>query len=183
MDRGARPRPELRFLVGSAAPLYDQLASGRLSRSAFESRIRAELAAAQETSLADGAINTSPIERLLDMLEQRSRPGWSHAFVTTNWNTILDRVLAAHGTGVRHLNGSIDDPNCTLYTEIDLRKDSAVALGVEAPVWVLAGLSLSSRLDRSLVERLASEKEHAEAGTAWIVVNDDHADVRRTTRA
>lgn len=169
--------------------LYEAFVAGRISRGAFESRIRAELTAAQAASLAGGRIDTSPVERLLERLEQGSRPGWDHAFVTTNWNTLLDSVLARGGRTVWHLNGSIADPRCSFSTEVDVRDGEeayvhreGVRRLLQARVCVLAGLSFASRLDRGLIERLGAERNPQHGDATWIVVNENEVDVRRTTR-
>ncbi|HYD58214.1 MAG TPA: hypothetical protein VEB41_15030, partial [Burkholderiales bacterium] len=77
---------------------YAAFEQGRISRRVFEDRIRSALARFQEQRGLDPA----RLERFLDALS----PDREHRFVTTNWNTLLDRELAARGYGVWHLNGS-----------------------------------------------------------------------------
>jgi hypothetical protein len=170
--------------------LYEAFQSGKLTREAFDSRLRSGVAAAQAAYFAEARTRPTPVERLLEALERTGAPGWNHAFVTTNWSTVLDRAVAASGRSVWHLNGSVEDPQCELYTEIDGRADGGDSLYrnegfrrlLEARVCVLAGLSLASRLDGALIERLGAKKKAVGAGAAWVVVNEDPADTRRTAR-
>jgi hypothetical protein len=157
--------------------LYEALHAGKLRRTEFEARIREALAAAQAVGLTDGSIDPMPLERLLDCLDRRTSHGWRHVFLTTNWNTLLDRVLARRGGRVWHLNGSVETTG-HLDTEIDNRDAAYRVEGFDylarAQVCVLAGLSFASRLDRALLERLGGK-----AYRACIVVNEEAADAAR----
>lgn len=71
----------------------------------------------------------SPLERLLAVLYRANRrEAWTHGFVTTNWDTLLDRALAARRAPRRpdirasaeHLNGSIaEHDDGAFLTEAD----------------------------------------------------------------
>lgn len=163
---------------------YDERRRGELSREALVERIRHALHKEQHECLARGGIDTSAIDRLARQLPE------FHGFVTTNWDTILDVALAPYGRRVWHLNGSIADHG-DILTELDSRegRDHSLARNpgfkalLGAQTCILAGLSLKSRLDRELVERLGAEQAWMPAGERWVVVNQDPGELRFTTDA
>jgi hypothetical protein len=166
--------------------LYQAFRSGEIGREELTRRIREQLSRAQAEALRAGRLELAPLEALLERLQGANRPGWKHAFVTTNWDTLLERVLDAR---VWHLNGSIDGDGA-LLTEADTREEHDAALGssqgfrqlLEAEVCVVAGVSLRSALDKQLVARLGSGQKWAPAGEHWIVVNHDAGEIAHVSR-
>ncbi len=165
---------------------YDAYRRGRLTRAPLIERIRGALRRAQEEHIARGRIDTSLIDALARALEKGRFARCEHAFVTTNWDTLLDRALRPYGRTVWHLNGSIDGDG-ELLTELDERRGRDDALMrnagfrrlLEAQTCVLAGLSLKSAPDRELVERLGVEQQWRPAGESWLLVNHDPAELER----
>jgi hypothetical protein len=165
---------------------YAAFRRGELARRELVERIRCALRRAQDDALARGRIDTSSIDRLARVLANGSFGRCEHAFVTTNWDTLLELALSPHGHRVWHLNGSIDGGG-ELLTELDERRgrDAAMTrnpgfrLLLEAETCVLAGLSLKSRPDRELVERMGAEQHWLPAGDTWLLVNHDRAELAR----
>jgi hypothetical protein len=152
---------------------------GEISRAALTERICEALGRAERSP----SVDCGPIDALLARL--REGGGLRHTFVTTNWDGLLDRRLRRHGfEPPLHVNGSIAERN--LLTEgDDERAREAVPQArealrrlMDADLVVVAGLSLSSRLDKGLVSRLAGKR-----GGRWLVVNHDAGEVRQACEA
>lgn len=150
---------------------------GELSRAELAERICDALERAEHAP----SIDCGPIDTLLERL-RRSNP-WRHTFVTTNWDRLLDRRLERHGfEPPLHVNGSLEKRNILIEGD-DERAREAVPQAreglrrlMEADLVVVAGLSLSSRLDKGLVSRLAGKR-----GGHWLVVNHDPEEVRQAS--
>lgn len=153
---------------------YAAYRRGALSRPELEGRIRAALGRFQEGK----ALDSRRLRGFLDALPG----GWEHRFVTTNWNTLLDRALAEYRVEVVHLNGSLDAPEEPLLIEHDMHesfdKPGFRAL-LRASGCVIAGLSLRSTLDRRMLERLCSEPTGPKR---WWVVNPESRHLEGTCR-
>ena len=88
------------------APLEAAFRRGRIGRRELTERICASLAHAER----DPSLDCRPLDALLARLPALA--GWRHAFVTTNWDGLLDRALARRGIGrALHLNGSVAGRN------------------------------------------------------------------------
>ena len=93
--------------------LYEQAKAGEIDRETLRGRICEELHRVQ----AAAGLDTRPLDELLATLRNQGNRDWKHAFVTTNWDTVLDEVLAAHPAhdsidpAVAHINGSIEEPS------------------------------------------------------------------------
>jgi hypothetical protein len=179
--------------------LYEAFRRGELGREALIARIRKELAAAQDAALASGCARLSPLANLLRALFHANRSdAWSHLFVTTNWDTLLDHALAAHhrpgrtdiGRRVQHLNGSIAaGGEHAFLTEADSQDEREAALEahpgfqqlLRANLCVLAGMSLQNRADKELVARLGTRQGWLPAGESWIVVNHNAREIARVS--
>ncbi|HZM36915.1 MAG TPA: hypothetical protein VFC18_20830 [Burkholderiales bacterium] len=153
--------------------------AGEISRAALGERIASALERAQD----DAAIDCRPIDAMLERI--RGPSGWRHAFVTTNWDALLDRALERHGfEPPLHLNGSVAARNLLLEDDGESAREAVpqVREGLrrlaQAELVVVAGLSLASRLDKALVARLAGKH-----GGRWLVVNHDAGEVRRCCAA
>lgn len=150
--------------------------AGRITRSELTDRICEELGCAER----DAAVDLRPLRALLERL--RAAQGWRHAFVTTNWDGLLERALREHGfERPLHLNGSIAERNILTEPDSDEAREAVPQAReglrrlVEADLCVVVGLSLSNRLDKGLVRRLAAKR-----GGCWLVVNHSAPEVRRT---
>jgi hypothetical protein len=167
--------------------LYEAAKRGEMDREALCRRICDELHRVQ----AAAGLDTRPLDVLLATLRNQGNRDWKHAFVTTNWDTVLDEVLAAHPPHdsidpvVAHINGSIEDPKA-LLTELDsgAARDSAFEANkgfqqlLKAQVCVVVGLSLRTHLDKELVSMLGSRQSWSPAGDTWLVVNHDAGEVQ-----
>ena len=146
---------------------YAAFRAGALSRGQLVDRIRAALGTRQ----ADATLDELRVGRFARALPRRC----THIVATTNWNTLLDRALEQHGVRVLHLNGSLDDTEGPLLTELDRRDDAVqppLAALASAHACVLAGLSVESELDRDLLAQLGAIRE-------WYVVNPDERAAHR----
>jgi hypothetical protein len=167
--------------------LYRAFRSGSLTREAMVARIKADLARHQEQALREGRIDTSCLEHLAQAVAAQRSRGGRHGFVTTNWNTLIERVLRAHGQPVWHLNGSIDGPGDAFLTEADTpvqrKGDLSSHPGFrwlrEATVCVVAGMSLRCAFDRELLQLLATRRR-ARHSRRWCVVNESDHDLSRS---
>src|SRR6266567_5036740 len=91
------------------------LACVSLPRQDLVARIREALHA----EMSNATVDTGPYRRLLDMLSRRTATGWRHRFLTTNWDTLLEREVDAacpiecppwlESSFVFHLNGTVQN--------------------------------------------------------------------------
>jgi hypothetical protein len=166
--------------------IYRAFLRGHVGRENLVREIRERLRRKQAEHYVQQRIDHAPLDRLALALAGRAGVGSLHVFVTTNWDTIIDRALAPHGHRVWHVNGSIDDGLASRFlTEADTRSRRAPAASagwrelVRADALVLAGLSLRSALDRELIEALGAAQAQMPAGAAWLIVNHSRVDTLR----
>ena len=113
--RGASIANGLRWTVPSE--WYANLSAGRISREQVIDRIKQALN--QEMNKA--AVHGKAYRRLIAELSLRTSDSWYHRFVTTNWDTLLERELypvidaervvpawLGMESYVFHLNGTIE---------------------------------------------------------------------------
>lgn len=139
-------------------------------------------------------VNTEPYRILLSVLSDRTNPGWKHLFVTTNWDTLLEKEIERldlnevpdwlSDTFVFHYNGSIEEPSNEFRTPFLLEQDPASQRNrsVEGNsafnrmIWqrhfVVVGMSFNCPTDRSLLEELSSVGNDLPIGeSSWIILN------------
>jgi hypothetical protein len=142
-------------------------------------------------------INTSCIDQLLEFLAARTKHGWRHFFVTTNWDYLLQREIDKLSLSTRprwlysgmvhHLNGTVEDlPDNTNRSPFLLQEDTADARTgtVEADVvfskmiwertFVVVGMSFECATDQFLLRSLNRVQDDLPIGESdWIVINPD----------
>ena len=131
---------------------------------------------------------------LLSAIAQRTRQGWKHLFVTTNWDTLLEQEIERlcpnecpswlESTFVYHYNGSIESPSNEFRTPFLLETDppserqptvegnKAFNLMIWERYFVLVGMSFDCPMDRFLLNELGSVGDDLPIGEShWIVLN------------
>jgi hypothetical protein len=137
---------------------------------------------------------------MLDELARRTEPGWEHRFLTTNWDTLLQREVDAVTAGmsrapdwlpethVFHLNGAVEDlpesdgirRRVPILLETDtpgdrvpsLEFDRALQFIVWRRVFVVVGMSFACPTDRAFLALLHSVEDHLPIGFAWWLILD-----------
>jgi hypothetical protein len=162
--------------------------------------LKAKIKAALLGEMARSEINTRPYKALLAELAHRTSPGWQHRFLTTNWDTLLQREIDAlpltrapewmPETHVFHLNGAVEnllesDGVCRrspFLLETDTATDRTSSLefnqALQFIVWrqafVVIGMSFSCPTDRAFLAILHSIEDDLPVGFAWwLVINPD----------
>jgi hypothetical protein len=139
------------------------------------------------------AVDTTPYSRLLTALAHRTAGDWRHRFLTTNWDSLLQRELnKTHPTvcppwlessHVFHLNGTVEDlpdgprRSCFLLESdpigarvAKLESNLAFANMAWSDSFVVIGMSFECATDNSLLTALGNSPLLVEA-SRWIVVN------------
>jgi hypothetical protein len=172
-------------------------------RTIRETKIKTALLAA----MAQPGVNTRPYRLLLSDLACRTKPGWQHRFLTTNWDTLLQRQISALDlsrapawlpeTHVFHLNGAVEDlpefdgirRRSPFLLETDaasqrtrsLEFDEALRFIIWRKVFVVVGMSFSCPTDRGLLSVLHSVEDDLPVGFAWwLVINRDLQSAQET---
>ena len=141
-------------------------------------------------------INTEPYRLLLTELAARTNPNWSHLFVTTNWDTLLEQEIERlnldelsywlQDSLVFHYNGSIEGPSNQFRTPFLLETDSASQrnptvegnIAFNRMIWqryfIVVGMSFECPTDRFLLDELGSVENQLPIGESnWIILNPD----------
>ncbi len=140
-------------------------------------------------------VDTRPYCRLLEVSGRRTTAGWRHRFMTTNWDTLLERAVNStcpiscppwlESTFVFHLNGAVEDladhsrRSCFLLESdaIGIRVaklESNLAFGsmTWSDSFVVVGMSFECATDNSLLMTLGRAPLPVER-SSWIVLNPD----------
>lgn len=167
----------------------------RLDRAMRIERIKASLL----TEMDKPEIDTSAIRSLLVLLRDQTARDWRHRFVTTNWDTLLQREIDRlnfdstpdwlPNTGVAHLNGVVEDAN-EFRSPFLLETDSAEFRTPTAEankafnqiIWmrhfVLVGMSFECRVDKGFLRAIAKVEDDLPIGESeWVVVNPNDRDL------
>lgn len=151
--------------------------------------IREELGAA----MGAPGVNPEPIRHFLQFLSERTRDGWRHRFLTTNWDFLLQSEINKfvpdvvprwlRDSHVFHLNGTIEvlDDNSRRSAFV-LPEDRARTPSLEfnmalsdmewGRTFVVVGMRLECEADRALFNLLNKVKEMRPSGESdWIIVN------------
>jgi len=163
---------------------------------ALEGKIKAAL----QVEMAQPTVNTLPYKRLLAELAKRTPPGWQHRFLTTNWDTLLQREMDAlrlttapdwlPETHVFHLNGAVEalresdgvrrrspfllETDAASHRSASVEFNQALQFIVWRKVFVVVGISFSCPTDRGLLAVLHSVEDNLPVGFAWwLLVNQD----------
>lgn len=142
-------------------------------------------------------IDTRPYQQLLETLARRTKPGWKHAFFTTNWDFLLQREIIRLGltmvphwlseTHVFHLNGTVESTasskNPGLRAPFLLERDSAhdrtpskeFSYALQTLSWrqhvIVIGVSFSCVTDQAFLAILRSVETLPVASARWHVVD------------
>lgn len=144
-------------------------------------------------------VDTTPIRRLLYLLEQHTLPNWKHYFISTNWDYLLQREIQALHLAVRppwlrnshvfHLNGTVEElADNSNRSQFLLEEDPASQRSgtVEAKkaynhiVWsqyfVVIGMSFECETDKFLLSALNRVEDDMAIGESdWIIINPDRS--------
>lgn len=140
-------------------------------------------------------IGTGPYRDLIDLLSARTKSGWSHQFITTNWDFLLQREIDNLNLSVKpkwllnsnvfHLNGSIEkwgdsssrskillESDKHLLRNWSLEANKAYNFLIFQKIIVVAGMSFKCSVDREFLHALNSVQDDLPIGdTLWIIVN------------
>ena len=143
------------------------------------------------------SVGTGPYKELLELLSVRTKSGWNHQFITTNWDYLLQREIDnIHfsvkpkwllNSGVFHLNGSVEKFGDPFYRskillesdELSERKwslegNKAYNFFIWQKIIVIAGMSFKCAVDRGFLHTLESVQDDLPIGEMlWIVINRD----------
>lgn len=159
-----------------------------------EERIAA-IREALHTEVNAATIDTTPYAQLLTVLALRTASEWRHRFLTTNWDSVLQREINKaqpsvcppwlESSHVFHLNGTVEDladssrRSCFLLESdpigtrvAKLESNLAFASMAWSDSFVVVGMSFECATDNSLLTALGSTPLPVEA-SRWIVVNPD----------
>lgn len=147
--------------------------------------------------MANPAIDTSVIDRLLRLLETRTSHSWCHRFLTTNWDYLLQKELLSQGwtvkpswlsnTHVYHLNGTIEElPHSGNRSPFLLESDPPTARystyeandAYNCIIWdrffVVVGMSFECEMDKFLLQSLQLVEDDLPIGESqWLIINPD----------
>lgn len=165
-------------------------------RTTLETKIKAALL----TEMARPEINARPYKLLLQDLARRTSLDWQHRFLTTNWDTLLQREIDAlrltrtpdwlPETHVFHLNGAVEDlpesdgirRRSPFLLETDpvthrtpsIEFNQALQFIVWRKTFIVIGMSFICPTDRGLLAILRSVEDDLPVGFArWLVVDRD----------
>jgi hypothetical protein len=154
-------------------------------------RIREQLRAEMDAP----GVDIGPIREFLQFLSVRTRGGWWHRFLTTNWDFLLQLEIEKlvpdvvpdwlhHHSEVLHLNGTVevldDDSNrsaLVLPDEDSAHKPSLeLNMALSEMAWVrtfvVVGMSFECGPDRALFNLLNKVQDLLPVGESdWIIVN------------
>jgi hypothetical protein len=147
----------------------------------------------------DAGVNPEAIRHFLQFLSERTRDGWRHRFLTTNWDFLLQREVNKfvpdvvprwlRDSHVFHLNGTIEVlPDNSRRSTFVLPEDKARTPSLELSValsnvewgsiFVVVGMRFECEADKALFNILNKVKEMLPSGESeWIIVNPCQADV------
>jgi hypothetical protein len=155
-------------------------------------KIKAELRAEMDAP----GVSTQGICRFLEFLGDRTFPGWSHLFITTNWDYLLQREVdrmfpeevprwLRPGSHIYHLNGTVevlgdnsrrspflleDDPD--EQRNQTQEGNEAFNLMTWRSVFVVVGMSFECETDKFLLSHLNQVQDDLPIGRSlWIIVN------------
>lgn len=161
-----------------------------------EERI-ARIREALDAEMNSAVVDTEPYRRMLDVLGCRTATGWRHRFVTTNWDTLLEREVNSacptdcppwlESSYVFHLNGTVEDPPDSSRRSCFLLESDSVATRVAklesnlafasmkwSDCFVVVGMSFECATDNSLLTALGGAPLPVE-GSHWIVLDPDRS--------
>ena len=174
---------------------YDDLDSGQVSRNELIARIKQALNHEMDKPAVDGGA----YRRLVAELSQRTSDDWYHRFLTTNWDTLLERELfpviraedvvprwLGNQSHVFHLNGTIEEEATEHRSPFLLETDAASErVGTHEAnkaynqfLWskcaVVVGMSFACETDRTFLAALNRDEDNMPIGEASVyVVNPD----------
>jgi len=144
-------------------------------------------------------IDTSPYNKFLNHLRNRTNENWRHRFVTTNWDCLLEseidnlnlKVLPEWmaDSHVYHINGTVENyPNQAFGSPFLLEEDRhsereptpEADIIFNKMVWdtrfVVVGMSFECEMDRFLLGSINRVEDDLPIGnSAWLVLNPDKA--------
>lgn len=148
-------------------------------------------------------VSIEPYRRLVQYLENHTAASWRHRFVTTNWDTLLQKVLDElypsacpsqwlRDTYVSHLNGSVSrNTNPDFHSDF-LLEDDPRGSRREKPqsnmiynrilvsaYFVILGMSFECQTDASLLRAVQSADMRAQRGT-WLLVNPSRSSLEQS---
>ena len=142
-------------------------------------------------------VSVAPYERLLEILATRTADGWSHRFLTTNWDYLLQRTITRldlkrqpswlDNSHVLHLNGTvevlIDNSQRSAFI---LESDEGAArepshefdAALHEMAWdchfVVVGMSFECQGDKYILRWLSCIEDDLPVGqSTWLVLNPD----------
>ncbi len=147
------------------------------------------------------AVHRNAYRRLIEELSRRTSNDWFHRFLTTNWDTLLERELFPHARAqdvvprwlggqshVYHLNGTIEEGanecRSPFLFEIDpaeqrvqtLEADQALCRLAVANHIIVVGMSFVCATDRAFLAFLNRIEDHMPVGEARVyIVNPDQS--------
>lgn len=147
--------------------------------------------------MAAPAVDTNTYSQLLTVLGLKTTPAWRHRFMTTNWDSLLQRQVNKaypavcpswlESSHVFHLNGTVEElPDNSRRSSFLLESDSigtrvaklesnlAFASMIWSDAFVIVGMSFECAADNSLLTSLGKAPLPVE-GSRWIVVNPDES--------
>jgi len=170
---------------------YDKLICGAVSREQVIDWIKRTLC----SEMDEPTVHNDVYCRFIAELANRTASGWYHRFLTTNWDTLLEREMPASGavknwlggqSHVFHLNGSIErvppdverlrssfllecDPPDKRVEKLESNK-AFVQLCWHAACVVMVGLSFGCRTDQNFLNALNRVQDDLPIGEATVYV-------------
>lgn len=152
--------------------------------------------------MANPAVDTSLYGTLLKLLASMTVVDWHHRFITTNWDSLLEREIQALELSVKpkwmasshvyHLNGSAEqcdkdsfkspfllesDPTTCRTWSVEANKTLNYVIAEK--FIIVAGMSFKCPTDQSFLKVLGSVEDDLQIGEAlWIIVNSNAIELR-----
>lgn len=163
----------------------------RFSREQKIARIKAALT----SEMACPSVDTEVIKNYLFALSQYTAEGWSHRFITTNWDYLLQREVLSFGlvdqprwmtnSHVYHLNGTVEVLEDNSHRSPFLLEEDPASQRCFTPeaddifnkilgdkMFVVVGMSFECETDKFLLSSISRAEDDMPIGeSTWLVLN------------
>lgn len=143
----------------------------------------------------------TPYKNLLNKLSASTKHNWSHRFITTNWDYLLEQEIEnlnlqvaptwLRNTHVAHLNGTVEElednsnrspflleTDAATVREQTIEANKAFNSILTQQTFIVVGMSFFCEMDRSLLSAISRlEDDYPIGESIWLIINDNEKDI------